>query len=292
MSCAACRVGSAAGHQQAERRPAVSDDRVPHVRRRPLLLGLGGTTRNGDRRSDIGGPPGRPGSGAASVRADGRAAAFGEGAPGVRGGVAAGAPSAGSIRAAMPGSAVTLLVRPALEQLGRPGQVPWRAGSARRSRAGRRPPRHAVDELLVVGRGGAAQGQRHRAEAQLEQAVAARGLGVVVALGRGVREDLDLARVEAEALVDALRLRLERAVVGQEDARRAALDQRRRDGRALDVGQRLGGEHHRDVLLAQRLEPLADAGGEQRRRRGRSRPRRGSSSVGRPSKRASRRWNR
>ena len=77
-------------------------------------------------------------------------------------------------------------------------------------------------------------------------------------------EDLDLARVEAEALVDAACLRLQRAVVGQEDAGRAALDQRRRDGRALDVGQRLGGEHHGDVLLAQRLEPLADARGEQR----------------------------
>ena len=119
-------------------------------------------------------------------------------------------------------------------------------------------------EALIVGRGGAAQRQRDRPEPQLEQPVAARGLGVVVALRRGDAQDLDLARIETEALVDRARLRLQRAVVGQEDARRTAFDQRRGDGRALDVGQRLGGEHDGDVLLAQRLQPLADAGREQR----------------------------
>src|SRR3546814_9245913 len=31
-----------------------------------------------------------------------------------------------------------------------------------------------------------------------------------------------------------------------------------------DIGERLGREYHRDVLLAQRLQPFADARGEQR----------------------------
>ena len=122
----------------------------------------------------------------------------------------------------------------------------------------------SVDELVVVRRRGAAEREGHGTEAQLEQAVAARRLGVVVAFRRRRAEDLDLARIEPEALVDALGLRLQRPVVGQEDARRAALDQGRRDGRALDVGERLGGEHHGHVLLAQGLQPLADAGREQR----------------------------
>ena len=117
---------------------------------------------------------------------------------------------------------------------------------------------------LVLGRGAAAERERHRTEPQLEQAVAARGLGVVVALWRRRAQDLDLARVETETLVDRARLRLERAIVGQKDAGRTAFDQRRRDRRAFDVGQRLGREHHGDVLLPQRLEPFADAGGEQR----------------------------
>src|SRR5215813_1738037 len=52
-------------------------------------------TRNGDRRSGSGGPPGRPGSSAASVRGESGAAAVGTGAPpfGEAAG-AAGAPSA------------------------------------------------------------------------------------------------------------------------------------------------------------------------------------------------------
>ena len=59
-------------------------------------------------------------------------------------------------------------------------------------------------------------------------------------------------------------LRLERLVVWQEDPRGAGFDQRRRDRAARNVAQGLGGEDHRDVALAQNLEPLPDAGGEVR----------------------------
>src|SRR3546814_12966840 len=47
-------------------------------------------------------------------------------------------------------------------------------------------------------------------------------------------------------------------------ALRAAFDDGGRDAAAGDVGEALGGEHYRDILLAQRLQPFADARGEQR----------------------------
>ena len=106
-----------------------------------------------------------------------------------------------------------------------------------------------VDQALVVGRPCRRQGERNRPESELELPVAARRLRVVIALRCGTGDDLDLALVEAEALVDGGGLRLDGAIVGQEDARRAAFEQRRGDRRALDVGQRLGGEHDSDILL-------------------------------------------
>jgi len=122
----------------------------------------------------------------------------------------------------------------------------------------------AVDEGLCRRIGGAAQGQRQRPQAKLEQAVAAPGLEVVLAFGRRLGDQVDLPRIEPEALIDRAGLRLDRALVGQEDALRAAFDDGRRDGAVGDVGQRLGREDDGDVLLAQHLQPFADAGGEQR----------------------------
>src|SRR3546814_7201947 len=77
-------------------------------------------------------------------------------------------------------------------------------------------------------------------------------------------DQLDLSVVEPEPLICCARLRLDRAVVGEEDALRAAFDDGGRDAAAGDVGEALGGEHYRDILLAQRLQPFADARGEQR----------------------------
>src|SRR3546814_6424990 len=82
-------------------------------------------------------------------------------------------------------------------------------------------------------------------------------LAVVVALGHRPREDFDLAIFETEAAIDGGDLRLDRALVRQQDAGLAALDDGRRDRRAVDVGERLRGEDDAGVLLAQRLEPLA-----------------------------------
>src|SRR3546814_1641276 len=76
--------------------------------------------------------------------------------------------------------------------------------------------------------------------------------------------DLDLPGVEAEAFVDLADLRLSGLWIGQEDAACAALHDGRRAAGVLDVRQRLRGEDHRHVFLAQRLQPLADARGEHR----------------------------
>ena len=115
--------------------------------------------------------------------------------------------------------------------------------------------------LVGLGRSGG-EGERHLGEAELEEPVAAPRLAVVVALGRGTAEDFDLAIIQAEAAIDGGDLRFEGALIGEEEARRTALDDGRRDRRAVDVGQRLGGEDHRSVLLAQGLEPFAQLAGE------------------------------
>jgi hypothetical protein len=170
------------------------------------------------------------------------------------------------------------------KKLDRPGQPRWRSHSAAKARAVR------LDELgdaalIGLGRGGG-EGQRDLAKPQLEQAVAAPRLAVIVALGRRPAEDFDLAGVEPEPLVDGRDLRLDRALVRQEDARRAALDDGGRDVRALDVGEALGGEDDAGVLLAQRLQPFAELRGELRASSA-SQPSSMMMSVGEPSSRPS-----
>src|SRR3546814_9527494 len=53
-------------------------------------------------------------------------------------------------------------------------------------------------------------------------------------------------------------------MVGQQYGLRTAFDDRGCNDAIGDIGERLGREYHRDVLLAQRLQPFADARGEQR----------------------------
>src|SRR3546814_20646854 len=76
------------------------------------------------------------------------------------------------------------------------------------------------NERLIGGRRNAAEVERDWTGTQLEQPVTAAGLQVVVALGLRRGDQLDLPRVEAEALIGLPALRLEGAVVGQEDALR------------------------------------------------------------------------
>ena len=122
------------------------------------------------------------------------------------------------------------------------------------------------EELLdgsLVGLGrGRRKGERNFAETEFEHPVAAAGLAVIVALGRRPAQKLDLAVVEAEAAVDRRDLRLDRPLVRQQQPRRTAFDDRRRDRGAVDVRKRLGGEDDGRVLLAKRLQPFAELAGE------------------------------
>ena len=82
---------------------------------------------------------------------------------------------------------------------------------------------------LIGLRGSGGEGERDLGEAELEQAVAAPGLAVIVTLRDAAAQDLDLAVVEAEAAIDRGDLRFEGALIRQEEPRRATLDDRRRD---------------------------------------------------------------
>src|SRR3546814_4385995 len=70
---------------------------------------------------------------------------------------------------------------------------------------------------------------RHIAKAEFEQLIAAPRLAIIVALRGRPAQYLDLAIVEPEAFVDARNLRFGGAFIGQENACRAAFDDRRRD---------------------------------------------------------------
>jgi len=66
-------------------------------------------------------------------------------------------------------------------------------------------------------------------QAAHEQAVAAAGLAVVIALGHSPRDDLDLAFIETKAFIGSVDSRLPRAGIRQKNARRGALDNGRRN---------------------------------------------------------------
>src|SRR3546814_19930431 len=117
----------------------------------------------------------------------------------------------------------------------------------------------AMYEALALGIGGAAHRQGNGTEAELEEAIPARRWEIVVPLWRGARDEFDLTGVEAKPLIGRARLRLDGAIVGKEYALRAAFDDRRSDAAVGDVGKALRGEQDGDILLAQGLQPFADA---------------------------------
>src|SRR3546814_4425298 len=65
---------------------------------------------------------------------------------------------------------------------------------------------------------------------------------------------LDLPIVQPEPFIRGTALRLDRAIVGQQYALRTAFDDRGCNDAIGDIGERLGREYHRDVLLARSEE--------------------------------------
>ena len=169
--------------------------------------------------------------------------------------------------------------------------------SRRRSQAATKPSRpcsarRLLDRGLVGLRGSGGEGERDVAETEFEQAIAAPRLAVVVALRRRAREDLDLAVVQAEAPVDRRDLRLDRALVRQEQPRRAALDDGGRDRASRRcptsdwVAKMTEAFFLRSVFSHSRSWPAKPSSSRA------SQPSSMISSVGRPSSRPSMRWNR
>lgn len=80
-----------------------------------------------------------------------------------------------------------------------------------------------VGDGALIGLGGrGAKGERDLAQPQLEQAIAPARLAVVVPLRNGLAEDLDLPAVQAEASIGGGDPWFERAIVRQEEPRRAS----------------------------------------------------------------------
>ena len=180
---------------------------------------------------------------------------------------------------------------PAFQQLGRPGQS-FGAQEGDGKTAGPAAPPHLSMRRWSSGDPAAANVERDRPEAQLEQPVAAGRLRVVIALGRGAGDDLDLARVEAEALVDGARPAARRR--GRWAGRCASGSFRSAPARCEDrsmsardwVANTTATFFLRSVFSHSRMR--AANSGSSRNSQASSR----TSRVGRPSKRASRRWNR
>jgi hypothetical protein len=98
--------------------------------------------------------------------------------------------------------------------------------------------------------------------AELEQAIAAPGLAVVVALGVA-RPRISICRsLRPKRSIDSRDLWLDRPLVRKEQPRRATLDDGRCNRGAVDIRERLGGEDDGGVLFAQRLQPFADLAGK------------------------------
>src|SRR3546814_3126241 len=106
-----------------------------------------------------------------------------------------------------------------------------------------------IDALLAVGIGRTAERKRDRAQAQLEQPVAPRRLQIIMPFRRRPADQLDLSVVEPEPLICCARLRLDRAVVGEEDALRAAFDDGGRDAAAGDRSE----EHTSELQSLMRI---------------------------------------
>ena len=102
------------------------------------------------------------------------------------------------------------------------------------------------------------EGEGGGAERELEQPPSERRDVIVVALGRGLGDDLDLAIGESEALVHLAARGVLRLGIGQIELGWAGLEDYVAMRRVGDLAEALGREHDGRVFLAQRAQPLLD----------------------------------
>ena len=113
-----------------------------------------------------------------------------------------------------------------------------------------------VFEVLLAGRPG--KGERDRSERHVEQAPPFGRCDVIFALRDRGRDNLDLAVVEADALIEFAGAGLARRAIWQADFCRAAFLQDIDDAGLFGIRDRLGGEHHGAIGLAEHLQPFPD----------------------------------
>jgi hypothetical protein len=106
--------------------------------------------------------------------------------------------------------------------------------------------------LIGFGRRGR-ESECYFGQAEFEEPVSAPRLAVIISLGSGACEDLNLTVVKAEAAIDCRDLGFEGALVGQYNSCRAALNDRWRNLRDINIGKRLCSEDDAHVLLTQRF---------------------------------------
>src|SRR6201989_2143468 len=147
------------------------------------------------------------------------------------------------------------------DEVGRPGDVARSEPAAHKVRTAMFG-KDLFDKGLVGFGGSGREGQGNLAKTELEQAITSTRLTVVVTLRRCAGEDLDLPVVKPKASINCRDLWFDGAVVRQQNARRATLDDRRRDRGAIDVSQRLGGENDGGVLLAKGFQPFTQLTGK------------------------------
>jgi hypothetical protein len=78
---------------------------------------------------------------------------------------------------------------------------------------------NGLQPLQVFGLAHAGEGQCHLPEPEFEEPIAARRLEVIIALGRGARDRVNLPSVEAKSFVRSAALRLDCACIRQELSR-------------------------------------------------------------------------
>ncbi len=157
-----------------------------------------------------------------------------------------------------------ILSRPAMEQVGGPGQTFLDEPTLREAVAFRFGP-DPVENSMVFRRTCAAKGQRDRAQTEFEHAAAKWRLVVIVAFWCGSGDQLDLTGIEPEPLIGLAALGFLRSLIGQEDACRTGFHQGWRDRAALAISASDWVANTTDTFFLRKgFEPFADARGEHR----------------------------
>src|SRR5260370_34557540 len=115
---------------------------------------------------------------------------------------------------------------------------------------------NGLQPFQVLGLADAGEGQCYLPEPELEEPIAVSRLEIVIALGRGARDRVNLPSVQAQPLVGSAALRFHRARVRQEYSGETTLEYCRGDPTLRHIGEALGREYDGRVLPPQRLAPL------------------------------------